>query len=122
VVGERDDVARWLEGADVVVHASRIPEPFGQVVVEGMAAGAAVVATRGGGPSELVRDGVDGLLVAPDDVASMAAALRRLAGDATERQRLGAAARARVAELTDPTVIGAAVAAVHDRAAARRPR
>jgi glycosyltransferase involved in cell wall biosynthesis len=104
------------------VHASRIPEPFGQVVVEGMAAGAAVVATRGGGPSELVRDGVDGLLVASDDVASMAAALRRLAGDAAERQRLGEAARARVTELTDPTVIGAAVAAVHDRVAARRPR
>ena len=121
-LGERDDVERWLADADVVVHASRIAEPFGQVVVEGMAAGAAVVATRGGGPSELVRDGIDGLLVPPDDVASMAAALRRLADDADERQRLGAAARERVAELTDPAAVGAAMAALHERAAARRAR
>jgi glycosyltransferase involved in cell wall biosynthesis len=122
VLGERDDVNRWIARSDVVVHASRSPEPFGQVVVEGMAAGAAVVATVGGGPSELLRDGVDGLLVPPDDVAAMAAALRRLAADPAERLRLGLAAQARVDQLTHPASVGTAVDAVHARAAARRPR
>ena len=122
LLGERDDVDRWLARADVVVHASRAPEPFGQVVVEGMAAGAAVIATEGGGPSELIRDGVDGLLVPPDDVAALAAALRRLADDPHERARMGTAAQARIGALTDPRTVAAAVAGVHERAAARGPR
>jgi glycosyltransferase involved in cell wall biosynthesis len=119
-LGARDDVERWLDEAHVVVHASRSPEPFGQVIVEGMAAGAAVVATAGGGPSELVRDGVDGLLVPADDVDALARALQQLASDPDLRRRLGESGRRRAAELTDPDTVGAAVAAVHERAAARR--
>ena len=46
-----------------------IPEPFGQVVIEGMAAGRAVVAADGGGPAEVITDGVDGLLFPPGDSA-----------------------------------------------------
>lgn len=118
-LGAREDAERWLAAADVVVHASRSPEPFGQVIVEAMAAGAAVVATAGGGASELVDDGVDGLLVPPDDVDALAVALRRLAGDPDLRQRLGRAGRARVLERNDPARIGAEVAAVHQRAVER---
>ncbi len=120
LAGARDDVASVVGRADIVVHASRSPEPFGQVVVEAMAAGAAVVATAAGGPGELVRDGVDGILVPPDDVPALAAALRRLAADPAERHRLGRSARQRVAAVTDPERVGAAVAAVHARAARRR--
>jgi glycosyltransferase involved in cell wall biosynthesis len=102
LAGARDDVESILATADIVVHASRTPEPFGQVIVEAMAAGAVVVATEGGGPSEIIRHGVDGLL------------------DPDERDRLGTAARARVAHLCDPARIGAEVAAIHDRAMAAR--
>jgi glycosyltransferase involved in cell wall biosynthesis len=45
---------------DVVVHASRMPEPFGLVVVEAMAAGKPVVATAAGGPAEIINHAADG--------------------------------------------------------------
>jgi len=122
LLGQRADVAVLLGEADIVVHASRIPEPFGQAVVEGMLAGAAVVATEGGGPSELIRPDVDGVLVPPDDVAALAAALQRLAADPALRARLGTSARHRALVLTDPTAAGAAIEGVHERAAARRRR
>lgn len=93
--GFREDVPRELARLDVLVHASLLPEPFGQVVTEGMAAGLAVVATDGGGPSELIASGVDGLLVPPGDPDALAAALQGLAADAELRRRLGDAARRR---------------------------
>jgi glycosyltransferase involved in cell wall biosynthesis len=91
--GFREDVARELEQLDVLVHCSITPEPFGQVVLEGMAAGLPVVAAAAGGPGELISDGVDGILVPPGDVDALAAALRRLAADANLRARLGDSAR-----------------------------
>lgn len=80
-VGHVDDVADELRAADVLVHASTVPEPFGLVVVEGMASGCAVIATSPGGPAEVITDGRDGLLVPCDDVDALEAALRRLVGD-----------------------------------------
>lgn len=80
----------WEEMArfDVLVHASVVPEPFGQVVVEGMALGCCVVATGVGGPAEIVTDGINGLLVAPADEEELVLALRRLATDPVLRHRL----------------------------------
>ena len=83
------DVPALLRDCDVLVHASLLPEPFGQVLVEAMATGCAVVAADGGGPSEIVTNGVDGVLVPPGDVGALAAALRRLAEDGALRSRLG---------------------------------
>ena len=94
--GHVDDVAAELAGFDVLVHASVVPEPFGLAVAEGMAAGLAVVATAAGGPSEIITDGVDGLLVPAADVAAFAGAMRRLAADPELRDKLGRAARRRV--------------------------
>jgi glycosyltransferase involved in cell wall biosynthesis len=71
------------------VHASVIPEPFGQVVVEGMAARLAVVAADAGGPAEVITHEVDGLLYPPGNVAALALLLRRLADDPALRFRLG---------------------------------
>jgi glycosyltransferase involved in cell wall biosynthesis len=88
-----EDVPSLLAEVDVVVHASVIAEPFGLVVVEAMAAGAAVVATDLGGPREVVTDGVDGLLCPPGEPAALAACLVRLARDPDLRRRLGQAAR-----------------------------
>jgi glycosyltransferase involved in cell wall biosynthesis len=66
------------------------------VLLEGMAAGRAVIASRVAGIPDVVTDGVDGILVEPGDVAGLAAALARLAGDPELRRRLGDAARSTV--------------------------
>ena len=91
-LGFVDDVGDTLSTFDVLVHASTIPEPFGQVVVEGMAAGLAVVAAGAGGPAEVIEHGVNGLLYPPSDVASLASQLRRLAAEPALRHALGARA------------------------------
>jgi glycosyltransferase involved in cell wall biosynthesis len=93
--GHVDDPARYLDTADVLVHCSVLPEPFGQVVVEGMAAGCAVIAATPGGPAEIIHSGVDGLLVPGGDVAALTAALNTLLHDPADRARLAIAGRDR---------------------------
>ncbi|MEU4416251.1 glycosyltransferase family 4 protein [Nocardia salmonicida] len=93
--GHVDDPAEYLAIADVLVHCSVLPEPFGQVVVEGMAAGCAVVAATPGGPAEIIETGVDGLLVPGGDVGALTAALDTLLHDPAERARLALAGRDR---------------------------
>ncbi|MFV0458028.1 MAG: glycosyltransferase [Actinomycetales bacterium] len=89
--GFRDDVWAELAELDILVHASVVPEPFGQVVVEGMAAGLAVIAADEAGPREVLTPEHDGLLVPPRDPVVLAEAMRRLAHDPELRARLGAA-------------------------------
>ena len=95
--GFRADIPAELQRLDVAVHASVIPEPFGQVVTEAMAAGVPVVAADAGGPALIIHHGHDGLLTEPGDVAALAATLRALAGDEAWRRRLGQAGRERAA-------------------------
>jgi glycosyltransferase involved in cell wall biosynthesis len=87
------DVEAELERLDLLVHASVLPEPFGLVVIEGMAAGVPVIAADAGGPAEHIADGREGLLFAPGDVGALARALERAAGDCELRVRLSAAGR-----------------------------
>jgi glycosyltransferase involved in cell wall biosynthesis len=91
--GFREDVWRELAEMDVLVHASVIPEPFGQVVLEGMAAGLAVIAPDEGGPAEVIAHGETGRLFAARDVDSLAAAMQALGADPGVCKRLGSAAR-----------------------------
>ena len=70
--GFRRDVPALIQAMDLLVHASVSPEPFGRVIIEGMAAGTPVIGTQAGAVSEIIEDGVSGLLVAPDDPDSMA--------------------------------------------------
>ena len=84
----RDDI---VAAADVVVHLAK-RESFGLAVVEGMAAGKAVVAAAASGPSSLIEDGRSGVLVPVDDDAAAAAAVDRLLSDPAERAALGAGA------------------------------
>ena len=81
-----------LAAMDVLVCASR-EEGFSLAVAEAMAAGVPVVATRCGGPEELICDGVSGLLVPREDPAALAMAVGALAGDTELGQRLAAEAR-----------------------------
>ena len=87
-----DDVAAVYKTMDVCVLAS-LREPFGRVVIEAMACGVPVVATRSGGPEEIIEHGKDGLLVDAGDPEAMAAACLRIAGDSSLRDSLGAAGR-----------------------------
>lgn len=98
--GFRPDVWKELDGLDILVHCSVTPEPFGQVVLEGMAAGLAVVASAAGGPAEVITSGVNGILTPPGDAGELAAALRRLHEDPALRAELGAAAQERSREFT----------------------
>lgn len=102
LVGFTPDPRAELDRASVAVHAATVPEPFGQVVTEAMAAGVSVVATRGGGVDEIVRTeaagtaatpdtagatgtaeqpGATGLLVPPEDPEALAAAVLDVLGD-----------------------------------------
>ncbi len=94
-LGYVEDAAAAAADFDIHVVPSRA-EPFGLVTLEAMASARAVVATRAGGSPEIVRDGVDGLLVPPDDPAALAAALARLLDDPRLRSWLGNNARRRV--------------------------
>jgi glycosyltransferase involved in cell wall biosynthesis len=94
--GFRTDVPRLMAACDVVCHTSRVPEPFGLVVIEAMSLGRAVIATRGGGPSEIVGSDQEGILVPADDPAALAQAITELVDDPERRRRMGEMARARV--------------------------
>lgn len=84
-------------------------------VLEGMAAGLPVVATDVGDVARAVADGVTGYVVPAHDLEELAAALQRLIEDPDLRARMGAAGRARVAELFSADVTAGAVSALYDQ-------
>ena len=88
-------------------------------VLEAMAAGLPVVASRVGGVPEQVSDGETGLLVEPGDSNELAAALNRLTADASLRRRLGAAGRARAEHAFDLDAFRRAHVALYSRELAR---
>ncbi|HEX2118231.1 MAG TPA: glycosyltransferase family 4 protein, partial [Acidimicrobiales bacterium] len=90
----RGRVATFMAAADAFVLPS-VREPYGTVYGEALALGCPVVGWQAGNLPHLAEDGREGILVAPGDVAGLAAALERLAGDAALRARLGEGARAR---------------------------
>ena len=95
--GESDDVPALLAAADLALVPSA-EEPFGRTVTEAMAMGLPVIATSVGGPSEIIREGRDGILLPPGDDEAWGAAIARLAGSAELRHTLGESGRRRVAE------------------------
>jgi glycosyltransferase involved in cell wall biosynthesis len=95
LLGYRPDVEQVLGALDVFVLSST-SEGLSNTILEAMAAGRPVVATRVGGAEEMIADGVTGVLVPPSDAASMAAALRRVLAAGDGGAAMGAAARQRV--------------------------
>jgi glycosyltransferase involved in cell wall biosynthesis len=91
-LGWRDEagVDALMGRARAAVFPSVWHEPFGLVAVEAMAHGVPVIGSRVGGIPETVRDGHNGLLVEPNDVPGLAAAIDRLAADPALAARLGA--------------------------------
>ena len=101
----RGETLAVLAGATAAVLSSDW-ENLPHAAVEALALGVPVVATAVGGVPEVVRDGENGLLVAPGDVAGLAEALRRVAEDRALRDRLAGAAAGSVADLSQERVYG----------------
>jgi L-malate glycosyltransferase len=93
--GETTDVPAVLAAADFALVPST-EEPFGRVVTEAMAMRLPVIATRVGGPREIIREGRDGLLVAPGDAEAWGSAIARLARDGELRRKMGESGRRHV--------------------------
>ncbi|HMJ83590.1 MAG TPA: glycosyltransferase [Vicinamibacterales bacterium] len=95
--GFRTDVLGCIKGFDLFVMSS-VTEGLGTSLLDAMACGRPIVATRAGGIPEIVEDGVNGALVPPRDAASLAAAIVRALNDEGWRRRMGEAGLARVRE------------------------
>jgi glycosyltransferase involved in cell wall biosynthesis len=110
-----DALGRW----DIFALPSR-EEAFGIAALEAMAAGLPVVASRVGGLPELVRSGLTGLLVRPDDPAALAGALAELVSDPSRRAAMGQAGRDRAATDFSVARMVAATAALYEELLGRR--
>jgi glycosyltransferase involved in cell wall biosynthesis len=119
-VGPRSDVPDVLRSLDILVLPSRRDkEAFPRIVVEAMACGIPVLATKVAGVPEAVVPGETGTLVDPDDFEAFVAALRTLASDRELRARYSAAAVARCRSMFSMEVNAAAISQVYHSVAAR---
>ncbi len=100
-LGHVVDIPAFLDSIDILVHASTRPEPLGQSVLQGLARAKPVVATEGGGPSEWITSGVNGLLVPPNRPDALAATLRALADSRQLRETVATGAASTEGLLTD---------------------
>lgn len=116
-----DEVARRYRACGILIMPAVTDwkgeqEGFGMVLVEGMSAGMAIVATRSGGIPDVVRDGHTGLLVPERDASALATAVRRLLSEPALRARLGNSAARDVRERFDPAHIARTFEGVYQRA------
>lgn len=107
-----------LRALDIVVHASTSAEPFGLVIVEGMACERAVIASDAGGAREIFSHGVDAVVHAPGNVQDLAARIGELACDQAARQRLGRAGRLTAERRFDRARLASELVPIYERAAA----
>src|SRR5207302_1211782 len=101
----RERIVELFRAADATILSSSW-ENFPHTVVEALAVGTPVLAMETGGVAEVVRDGVNGLVVSPGDTPALAEAVRRYFADEALRERLRAAAAPSVAEYTQERVFG----------------
>lgn len=97
MTGQVPDAGPYIEQMDILVNASD-PEPFGIVLLEGMARGVAVVAVDAGGPAELVEHGRTGLLARSSEPSALADAVEPLLASPVLRRAIGQAGRERFLE------------------------
>lgn len=119
-LGFRSPSGPYLGTADLVAQPS-LTEGMPNAVLEAMAWGRAVVATRAGGTPELVRDGETGLLVPPRDGPALAQAILHLLGDPARREAMGARARELASSLYTPETAARLTLEVYRRAGAPLP-
>ena len=80
-LGFRQDIPQLMKACDAIAHCSTAPEPFGRVIVEAQLARRPAIATIGGGTSEIIEDGVTGLLIPPNDSQLLAEAIEKIFSD-----------------------------------------
>jgi glycosyltransferase involved in cell wall biosynthesis len=117
-VGPVEGAAKWrfFLGADIFVFPPHPQtEAFGMVLLEAMQVGLPIVATRGGARSEIIADGVNGLLVEEQNPRDLAEKILRLADDPELRARMGCANQQRFAEYYTHEHYGKRMIAVFER-------
>ena len=77
-LGLIEDIEKIYNTSDIVAHCSKKPEPFGRVIIEAMASGCSVIATRAGGVTEIITDSIDGFLVTPESSEELGLAIEKL--------------------------------------------
>lgn len=110
-LGLRTNVQDFMSAFDLCVVPS-VQEPLGLVALEAMAAGTPVVASETGGLPEIVKHGVNGLLVPPKDPAKLADAIIEMASDRDRRIEMGRQGREMVDQRFDPNVLARSVESV----------
>ena len=123
VLGKVDDVRKQaeLQDADVLCAPSLAGESFGMVLTEAFAAGTPVVASDIAGYRDVVRDGVDGVLVPPADAQAIAVALRDLWEEPERRAAMARAAARDVTRFAWPRVAAQVMEAYEDAIAVPQP-
>jgi mannosyltransferase len=109
-----EQVQRWYQRLTIYAFTSR-NEGFGLTLIEAMAAGSALVASRAGAAELVVEDGVTGVLTPPGDADALAAALEPLMRDVSAATAMGARGRERVLKKFSLDAEAAAIAAVYQR-------
>ena len=104
LVGKQTNVPEWMQAMDIFVHASD-REPFGIVVVEAMSLGKPVIATKPGGPEEIIEDQKNGILVPFGDADALGDAIITCLSQPAFAARIGFEARQRALSFT-PEVFG----------------
>jgi glycosyltransferase involved in cell wall biosynthesis len=115
LLGFRTDALSVVNAGDVFVLPS-LAEPSGLAILEAMALGKPVIATRAGGPVEIVEDGVTGLLAPPRDPPALARAIEQLLQDRTQRERMGEEGARRFRELYTADEMARGTAQVYRKA------
>lgn len=112
-LGVRSDIPQLLAASDMLCFPSTVPH-FARPVIEASAMGRPVIASRLGGPEELVLDGETGVLLPAGDVAALAEAIAALADSTERRQAMGAAGIALAARQFDAEANARSVVALYD--------
>ncbi|MEH2168413.1 MAG: glycosyltransferase family 4 protein [Nostoc sp.] len=99
MAGLQRNIPEWVQAMDVFVHASD-KEPFGIVIIEAMALGKPVIAGSAGGPTEIITDGMNGLLTPYGDADKLAIAILRYLDEQEFAQSAGIAARQRALDFS----------------------
>ena len=115
ILGERDDVPDLLAAADLFVLPS-LSEGISIALLEAMAAGLPIVATRVGGNHEVVDDGVTGILTPPASPSDLAQAIRALAADPGQARDMGQAGLMRAEQKFSLAATGRAYARLYEQA------
>jgi glycosyltransferase involved in cell wall biosynthesis len=120
MAGLQKNVPEWMQAMDVFVHASD-REPFGIVIIEAMALGKPVVANNTAGPTEIITDGVDGLLTPFENADALADAVVRYLDHPAFAAQVGQAARRRAQDFSTARFANNVTDALCEMADRRKP-